>query len=93
MRVQSCSENHEEDVIVVTPEKVWRAARGAWTRFWLWVQEALACRQCGRPARPWDRVCQHCGTGNPVKIGVSPQLMLTAVACEMVLLYLNLRLS
>ena len=80
-------------MIIVTPETLWRAARGAWTQFRLWVQKALTCRQCGRPAAPWDRVCQHCGTGNPIKIGVSPQLMLTAVACEIALLYLKLRLG
>ncbi len=78
-------------MIVVTPETVWRAVRPACKRFWLWWKAAFACRECGQLASPWDRVCKHCGTGNPVKIGVSPQLMLTAVVCEVVLLYLNLR--
>lgn len=80
-------------MLVAAGRAVWRKGRQAWSQFWPWVQKALACRQCGRPASPWERVCQHCGTGNPVKIGVSPQLMLTAVACEMALLYLNFRLG
>ena len=58
-------------------------------QFW---HELSACRQCGRPGNPLARICEHCGTGNPVKIGVSPQLLFTAVACEIVLVYLSLRL-
>ena len=59
-------------------------------RFW---HEASACRECGRPANPLAWICEHCGTGNPVKIDVSPQLVFTAVACEIALLLLSLRLS
>ena len=55
-------------------------------------QEMSACRECGRPANPLAWICEHCGTGNPVKIGVSPQVLVTAIACEIVLVLLNLPL-
>ncbi len=58
-------------------------------RFW---DEASACRECGQSVNPLAWICEHCGTGNPVKIGVSPQVLLTAVACEIVLVLLNLPL-
>jgi ribosomal protein L37E len=59
-------------------------------RFW---DEVSACRECGRPGNPLASICRHCGTGNPVKIRVSPQLLFTAAACELVLLFLNLPLD
>ena len=59
---------------------------------WHCLKRASVCRQCGSPTNPLARVCQHCGTGNPVKIGVSPQLLFTAVVCEIVLVFLNLHL-
>ena len=54
--------------------------------------EVSACRECGRLVNPLAWICEHCGTGNPVKIGVSPQLLVTAIACEIVLVFLNLPL-
>ena len=54
--------------------------------------ELTTCRECGGLTSPTAWICEHCGTGNPVKIGVSPQLLLTAIACEVVLVLLSLSL-
>jgi hypothetical protein len=77
----------------LTSHTLWRKGQTVSKQFWLRVKQAAACRECGCPVNPLARVCQRCGTGNPVKIGVSPQLLFTAVACEIVLLLLSLRLN
>jgi hypothetical protein len=77
----------------LTSRPAWARARRAGSQLWLRLKQASTCRQCDRPVNPLANICQHCGTGNPVKVGVSPHLLLTAVACEVVLLALNLRLG
>ncbi|HUT95070.1 MAG TPA: hypothetical protein VMY37_36785 [Thermoguttaceae bacterium] len=76
-----------------TSRALWHKAQTAGKGLWQRVKQASACRECGCPVNPLASVCQRCGTGNPFKIGVSPQLLFTAVACEIVLLVLGLRPS
>lgn len=55
------------------------------------VRESLLCRECGKQVSPLADVCDHCGAGNPVKIHVSPSLLITAITCEAYLIMLSLR--
>jgi predicted amidophosphoribosyltransferase len=55
------------------------------------VRESLLCRECGKQVHLLADVCDHCGAGNPVKIHISPVLLLTAIACEAFLIMLSLR--
>ena len=54
------------------------------------VHESLLCRECGQQVRLLANVCEHCGAGNPIKIHVSPSLIITAAACEAVLILMSL---
>ena len=77
----------------LTSHALWAKVQAAGKQLWLRVKRSSACRECGCPVNPLASVCQRCGTGNPFKIGVSRELLLTAVGCEIVLLLLGLRLS
>ena len=77
----------------LTSHALWAKVQAAGKPLWLLVKRASTCRECGCPVNPLASVCQRCGTGNPFKIVVSRQLLLTAVACEIVLLLLGLRPS
>ena len=67
-----------------------RAIQSFAREFW---RKLSTCRECGCRANPWTWICKHCGAVNPVKIDVSPQVLFTAVACEVVLVILNVRLG
>jgi len=71
----------------------WAKAQAAGRSLWLRLKRASTCRECGCPVSPLASVCQSCGAGNPFKVGVSPQLLLTAVGCEIILLLLRLQSS
>ena len=70
-----------------------RRAQRAAKQVWLHVRNVSTCRECRERILPWARVCHRCGAGSPFRVAVSRQLLLTAVACEIVLLFLNLRLG
>jgi len=72
---------------------LWAKAHAVGRSLWLRLKRASTCRACGCPVNPLAGVCQDCGAGNPFKVGVSPQLLLTAVGCEIVLLLLRLHSS
>ncbi len=55
------------------------------------VRESLLCRECGKRVHLLADVCNHCGAGNPVKIHISPVLLVAAIACEAVLIVMSLR--
>ena len=62
----------------LTSHALWARVQVAGKQLWLRVKGAFTCRECGCPVNPLASVCQRCGTGNPFKIGVSPQLLFTA---------------
>jgi hypothetical protein len=72
---------------------VGRRAREAGQRAWRKVRGASTCRECGERILPWASVCHRCGAGSPFKVAVSPQLLFTAIACEIVLVILSLGLN
>jgi ribosomal protein L40E len=55
------------------------------------VRESLVCRECGKQVGLLADVCDHCGAGNPVRIHVSPSLLITAISCEACLIMMSLR--
>ena len=61
----------------------------AWVR--RGIRESLRCRECGQQVSPLADVCGHCGAGNPVKVHISPALLLTAAGSEAFLILLSLR--
>jgi ribosomal protein L40E len=69
----------------------WRRAQRRSERAWSRVKAVSTCRECGERISPLASVCHRCGAGNPFKVAVSPQLLLTAAACEIVLVLLHLR--
>jgi ribosomal protein L37E len=55
------------------------------------VKEVSQCRECGHPVNLLrDEVCERCGAGKPVKVSISPSLLVTAAACELTLILLQL---
>ena len=57
--------------------------------FGQFVRELKACRECGEMVGLFDKICRHCGAGNPVKIPVSVSVMVTAVSAQMVIVFLH----
>jgi predicted amidophosphoribosyltransferase len=53
------------------------------------VRQLRACRECGDTAAFFDNICRHCGAANPVKIPVSASVMVTAVAAQMAIVFLQ----
>ena len=63
-----------------------KAADHAFDKF---VRQLSGCRECGEVAGFFDKICRHCGAGNPVKIPVSASVMITAVAAQMAIVFLR----
>jgi len=47
--------------------------------------ECNHCRECQKPVRPWDEVCDNCGCGQPAKVSFSAGVVVVA-ACGILLL-------
>lgn len=53
------------------------------------LREACTCRSCGRPANPCWRFCKHCGAGHPIRVHISPSVVVTTVSCEVSIVLLQ----
>jgi hypothetical protein len=55
------------------------------------TEELSECRECGHPVNFFrDDICERCGVGKPIRINISPCVLLTAAGCELTLLLLVL---
>jgi hypothetical protein len=51
------------------------------------VKRFFECRQCGHPVNLLrNDLCERCGAARPVKLDISPSVLVTAVGCELALL-------
>ena len=49
------------------------------------------CRECGRRVSLLrNDVCEHCGAGRPLKLNISPCVLITGVGSELTVLLLQL---
>lgn len=63
-----------------------KAATHAFEQF---VGQLTACRECGKTAGFFDKICRHCGAGNPVRIPISASVMIAAVVAQMAIVVLH----
>lgn len=55
------------------------------------VKEVSHCRECGHPVNLLrDDICERCGAGKPIRVSISPSVLVTAAACELTLILLQL---
>lgn len=67
-----------------------RVCRDGWQYLRDRAKSSLECRECGQPNGLLQSVCGYCGAGNPVRIGVSPMVLVTGAGCELTILILQL---
>ncbi len=62
------------------------------TKLWLRrsINEWRHCRTCGGGVTPLDRICSHCGAGNPVKLSAVQSVLLGGSLAEALLLWVCL---
>lgn len=70
-----------------------QAARWIWQRGGQWLGRCLracrTCRECQRPVSLMTDICPHCGVSSPVKISLSPSVLVVAFSSESILLLLH----
>ena len=54
------------------------------------AEEATACRECRRRVSFLSKICRHCGAGNPVRIPVSPSVVVTVFGSQLAIIFLKM---